>query len=144
MAEYNKKLFEEYKDEFLKKETEYDKRAALEHMRKLFAEKLKPAYDVMGFERGNSRDFARIVSARDKSVGLKVTVDIVNERRIIYRFHTDPFPFPELKVRVSPEEFDDCHMSFKLSYLLGEDWSYTTTKHLWRGDDYTEHIIEKK
>lgn len=143
MFEYNRRLFEEYKDTFLKVEAKRGKQAALEHMRRRFAKSLRPAYDAMGFEKGDPHEFARVVGARDGSVGLKVTIDVVSERKIIYRFHTDPFPFPELKAKVKPEEFDDCYMSFKLSYLLGDDWRYTTTKHLWRGDSYTEHVIEK-
>jgi len=34
-------------------------------------------------------------------------------------------------------------MDFKVEYLLEKEWSYTTTKHLWDGNEYTEHVITK-
>jgi hypothetical protein len=29
-------------------------------------------------------------------------------------------------------------------YLLGGGWSYKTTKHIWRGDSFTEHVITRQ
>jgi len=141
--EYKKELFESYKNEFLKEETKNGKEAALRHMRNLFYRKLKPAYDAMQFKKGDPYDFARVVSERDRSVGLEVSVKVASPKKIIYIFYTDPFPFEELKKKATHREFDDCYMAFKLEYLLGSDWHYKTTKHVWDGDRYTEHVIEK-
>jgi hypothetical protein len=103
---------------------------------------LKESYDAMGFHKGNPQDFARVIRARDESVGLVVDFPLVTDDRIVYRFHTDPFP--KLKDKVDPGKLDATYMAFKVRYLLGEVWSYTTSKHLWRGDDFTEHVIERK
>jgi hypothetical protein len=35
-------------------------------------------------------------------------------------------------------------MDFKINYVLGPDWTYTITKHLWNGDSCIEHVIVKK
>ncbi len=63
--------------------------------------------------------------------------------RIVYQFHDDPFP--NLKGRVDGNELDRNYLDFKVSHLLGDGWKITsTTKHLWEGDPYSEHIIEKR
>ena len=53
-------------------------------------------------------------------------------------------PFPNLKGHVDPQKLDASYMNFKLKYLLGDDWEYKMTKHLWNGNDCIEHYIYKK
>ena len=136
---YNKPFFRLYENTFLTLKERFGEEQALDIFRAIMEKGLKEAYDTSGFEKGNPRDFARVVGERDKSVGLTVSFPVVEENRIIYRFHTDPFP--GLRGKISPEKLDDTYMSFKVRYLLGEEWSYKNTKHLWRGDPYTEFVI---
>ena len=107
----------------------------------VFSTRLKGVYDKLGFRKGSPEDFVRVVGENDRILGLDVEFEIANGK-IIYRFNTDPFP--NLKGHVDPTKFDDAYMKFKVEYILGEDWKYTTTKHLWRGNPFTEHVIEKK
>ena len=79
---------------------------------------------------------------RDESVGLKVSFPTVEEDKIVYRFLTDPFP--NLKNAVEAEKLDATYMAFKVSHLLGQGWSYKSTKHLWKNDMFTEHMIFRK
>ncbi len=138
---YNAEFFADYEQRFLEKLNEFGETAALEHMRTLFASRLGSAYEKTGFTKGNPKDFARCVGERDASVGLHVSFE-VSDGKIVYRFHTDPFP--GLRGEVEPEKLDATYMDFKVDFLLGSGWSYKTTKHIWRGDEYTEHVIEKK
>ena len=115
---------------------------ALNTMRHVMERNLGAAYRKMGFVVGNSHDFARVVGERDESVGLHVEFPVVTDEKIVYQFHTDPFP--NLKGHVTPEKLDATYMKFKVSFLLGSEWSYKTTQHIWNDAPYTEHIIEKK
>ncbi|MBI2583830.1 MAG: hypothetical protein HYW25_04135 [Candidatus Aenigmarchaeota archaeon] len=110
--------------------------------RRVIRAALKKSYDRARFKKGVPHEFVRVVGERDSSVGLHVEFPKVTEDKIVYRFHTDPFP--NLQGKVSPRTLDATYMEFKVSYLLGEEWTYKTTKHLWRGDDCTEHIITKR
>lgn len=141
-APYNKAMFSLYEQVFILYKRRYGEEAALDFFRKLFSVVLRKSYDSVEppFTRGNPEDFARLVGERDKDVGLKVSFQ-VDDNKIIYRFHTDPFP--GLRGEVEPEKMDATYMIFKVFYLLGEDWSYRTTKHLWKGDEVTEHVVEK-
>ncbi len=138
---YNTEFFSDYEQRFLKKLEEVGEAGALNYMKTLFASRLSPAYDKMGFTKGIPEDFARCVGERDASVGLHVEFPEVTEKRIVYRFHTDPFP--GLKGKIDPELFDKTFLDFKVDYLLG-NWTYHFTKHMRRGDNLTEIIIEKK
>lgn len=65
----------------------------------------------------------------------------ITDDTLTYRFYDDPFP--NLKGKVKAEQLDGTYMKFKVDYILGRGWSYKTGKHLWRGDDRTEHRIFK-
>lgn len=140
--DYNKAFFGLYENWFLVLKEEIGEERAIELFTKVMVLGLKKAYDAMGFGKGVAKEFARVVGARDDSVGLRVEFPEVSENRIVYQFHTDPFP--GLKGKVAPEKLDATYMRFKVDYLLGQGWSYMTTKHLWRGDSFTEHVITKK
>lgn len=140
MAEYNASFFGALTSVFLAYKEKHGEREALKFMREVFSKRLGPVYSQWGFERGNPQDFIRVVGKNDRLLGLVVDFDI-EDHRIVYRFHTDPFP--NLKGQVQPKKFDDTYMAFKVSHVLGKGWSYRTTRHLWKGDPYTEHIIEK-
>ena len=49
-----------------------------------------------------------------------------------------------IKGEVEYHLLDSTYMDFKVNYLLGENWEYKTTKHIWLGDAYTEYFITKK
>ena len=115
---------------------------ALDAIRRVMERNLGKAYTSSGFTKGDPKSFAKVVSKRDASVGLVVKFPVVSENKIVYQFHTDPFS--GLKGCVAAEKLDATYMKFKVDFLLGSDWTYHTTKHLWKGDPYTEHVIEKK
>ena len=140
MAKYNAAFFNALTSVFLAYKEKHGEALALEFMQDVFSRRLGPVYTEWGFERGSPQDFVRVVGKNDRLLGLVVDFDI-QDKRIVYRFHTDPFP--NLKGRVAPRKFDETYMAFKVKFLLGEGWSYRTTKHLWEGDPYTEHTIKR-
>jgi hypothetical protein len=101
---------------------------------------LKKAYDASGFAQGDVQDFIRIVSERDHSVGLPVEIRALSSTQICYRFLMDPFP--NMQGMISHEVLDRTYMAFKVRYLLGPHWTYKNIKHLWKGDAYTEFLLE--
>lgn len=142
MPEYNAAFFGLYENTFLTLKEERGEEEALRFLTAVISRGLKTAYDKAGFQKGSTRDFARVVGERDESVGLRVEFPRVEEGLLIYQFHTDPFP--DLRGHVEPEKLDRTYMDFKVNYLLGEGWSYETPRHLWRGDKFTEHVIRRK
>ena len=141
MPEHNTAFFNGLTAVVLALKKRYGEEEAIDVMSEVFSTRLKGVYDKLGFTKGSPEDFCRVVGENDRMLGLEVELFLDGEK-IIYRFKTDPFP--NLKGHVDPETFDDAYMRFKVEYLLGPDWGYKTTKHLWRGDPYTEHLIEKK
>ena len=142
MADYNKAFFGSLANTFLLYKKLHGEEHALNFIVQLMEMNLGPAYDGMEFEKGSTKDFKRLMEERDSAVGLEIEIPEPTESRLIYRFHTDPFP--GLKGEVDPEKFDATYIKFKIRYLLGDDWNWTVTKHIWRGDPYTEHVIEKE
>lgn len=140
-APFNKPFFRLHENVFYVLNERLGKADALGIMSDIFAKVLKEAYDGMRFQKGVPIDFARVVEERDRTVGLDVRLPEITAERIIYQFHMDPFP--NLKGAALPEEVDATYIKFKVHYLLGVNWTYCTTKHLWRGDPYTEHVISK-
>ena len=139
---YNVAFFGAHEAYFLILKKIKGEKFALDTIRRVMERNLGKAYAATGFTKGNPKDFAKVVSKRDASVGLVVKFPIVSENKIVYQFHTDPFS--GLKGHISSKKLDATYMKFKVDFLLGSDWSYRTTKHLWKGDKYTEHVIEKK
>lgn len=137
---YNQAFFGLYQNLFLVLKRESGERKALDLFAKIVQKGLKTAYDQEKFRKGNPLDFCRVVKARDQSVGLKVSV-LATKNRIVYRFFTDPFPL--LKEKVSAQKLGATYMQFKVRYLLGTQWDYRTTKHLWRRQSCTEFVIQK-
>lgn len=138
---YNSAFFGLYENLFIVLKEELGEETALELFGKVMERGLTKAYDAAGFEKGSAVDFCRVVGDRDEGVGLEVDFPEVAENKIVYRFHTDPFP--GLKGKVTPEKLDATYMRFKVRYLLGDDWQYKTTKHVWKGDAFSEHVITK-
>jgi len=141
LVEYNVAFFGLYTNLFKVIKEEFNEEKALQVFTKIMVKGLKTAYDSMKFTKGKPEDFVRLLKARDESVGLLVKFPLISKNKVIYQFHTDPFP--NLKGLVEPEKLDATYMQFKVDYLLGVDWKYKTTKHIWKGDPYTEHEIEK-
>jgi hypothetical protein len=102
---------------------------------------LKRSYDLYGFIKGNPESFSKVIKERDNFVGIKVSFPEVSQNKIVYRFHTDPFP--NLKGIIDYSLLDKTYLSFKINYLLGEGWVYNTKKHIWLGDQYSEYIITR-
>lgn len=100
---------------------------------------LKKSYDLYGFTKGNPKSFSHVIKERDNFVGIDVAFPEISENKIVYRFHTDPFP--NLKGIIDHSLLDKTYLSFKINYLLGHRWVYNTTKHIWLGDSYSEHVI---
>ena len=141
MPEYNPAFYNSLTAVVLVLKKKYGEEQAIEVMREVFSSRLKGVYDKLGFTKGSPKDFARVVGENDRMLGLEVELFVENSK-IIYRFKTDPFP--NLKGHIDREKFDDAYLRFKVEYLLGQDWTYKTTKHFWKGDPCTEHVIEKK
>src|SRR3989338_10660774 len=90
--EYNAAFFRTHEAYFLEIKKRHGEDAALAVMRSVMERNLGKAYDSMGFAKGSATDFARVISERDESVGLRVSFHAVTEDKIIYQFHDDPFP----------------------------------------------------
>lgn len=138
---YNTAFFGLFENIFKLTKIEFGETKALEIFARLMEMGLSKSYGL-DFIKGQPDEFKRIVAERDNLVGLRVGFPSVSPTEIIYRFYDDPFP--NLKGLVDPLKLDNCYMSFKLNYILGEGWEYTTTKHIWSGDEFTEHRIHKK
>lgn len=137
---YNSAFFSLFENIFKLIKEEYNEERSLEIFSKLMEQGLAKSYGN-NFIKGRSSEFIRLVEERDKMVGLRVAFPVVTENEIIYQFLDDPFP--NLKGCVDEGKLDACFINFKIKYILGEDWSYITTKHLWRGDNLTEYKISK-
>ena len=141
LMKYNAAFFGTHEAYFLILKEQEGEEFALDAIRRVMERNLGKSYKAVGFAKGNPKDFAKVVGKRDASVGLIVKFPVVSENKIVYQFHIDPFP--GLKGHVAAEKLDATYMKFKVAFLLGK-WTYRTTKHLWKGDKYTEHVIEKK
>ncbi|MCX6815913.1 MAG: hypothetical protein NT120_03615 [Candidatus Aenigmarchaeota archaeon] len=141
--ERNNAFFGAHETWFLTIKEVFGEDAALKAMTTVMERNLKIAYDGMDPKpkKGDPYDFDRVVGGRDNSVGLDVKFPVISESRIVYQFWTDPFP--GLKNHVPAEKLDATYMKFKVSYLLGPEWTYRTTMHIWKSA-FTEHVIEKK
>ena len=140
MAAYNAPFFSALTAVFLLYKEKHGEEQALGFMREVFSRRLGPVYDQWGFRRGNPQDFARVAGKNDRLLGLKVEF-LASERGISYRFYTDPFP--GLKGKVDHRKFDQTYMAFKISHLLGPEWTSSTPRHLWDGNRFTEHVITR-
>ena len=138
---YNSPFFTLFENVFKLIKDEYNQEKALEIFSKLMEKGLGKSYGN-DFVKGQTSEFIRLVKERDNMVGLRVAFPLVTQNEIIYQFLDDPFP--NLKGCVDESKLDNCFISFKIKYILGEDWSYINTKHLWRGDKLTEYKILNK
>ena len=141
MKEYNAAFFGLFENTFKTLKNHYGKETALCLFQEIMETGLSKAYGS-DFEKGNPDDFVRVVGERDKNVGLRVEFPEVSNEKIVYQFHDDPFP--NLKGQIEPQELDATYINFKIKTLLGQDWDYETTQHLWQGDPCTEYVITKK
>jgi len=139
--EYNAAFFGTHEAYFLIIKEKFGEEKALEVMRSVMERNLGRSYMLSGFTKGDPHSFIRVVGERDESVGLKIEFPAVTTTKIVYRFLTDPFP--NLKGQIEAHKLDDTYMKFKVRFLLG-NWRYKTTKHLWNGDQFTEHVIERE
>lgn len=141
MNQYNAAFFGLYENVFLTLKEKLGENEALSIFNELMYKGLSKSYGKIA-QKGNVEEFKKLVGERDNMVGLKVSFDDVTPNSITYRFHDDPFP--NLKGHVDFEKLVATFIPFKIAYILGDDWTYKTTKHLWNGDEYTEHVITKK
>jgi len=138
MQQRNNAFFNLFENTFLVLKEEFGEDEALRLFRIIMENGLKTAYGNE-FTKGKAEEFAHVVGERDDAVGLEVAFPKVDDDKIIYQFHTDPFP--GLKGHVAPEKLDATYLNFKIDRLLGTGWTYETTKHLWLGDNCSEHVI---
>ncbi len=125
---YNAAFFGAHESYFLIMKERLGEEKALEILKLVMEMNFGKAYTTTGFKKGDPHSFASAVGERDRSVGLRVEFPEISERKIVYRFLTDPFP--GLKGHVDPHKLDDTYMKFKVDFLLGSGWHYRTTKHI--------------
>ena len=142
MPNYNAPFFNSITNTFLIYKELHGEERSLEFLAELMGRTLGASFKALGLTKGDPRSFVDVIRARDEAVGLRVSFPDISDTQIVYRFHTDPFP--RLKDYVDPYKLDATYMKFKVSYLLGEEWTYDTTSHLWRCTPFTEHVITKK
>lgn len=140
MKEYNAAFFSLYENWFKLLKREFGENKAIDLFSKAMEIGLSKAYGDK-FQKGLTSEFARLVGERDNNVGLHVKFPEILENKLIYQFHTDPFP--NLKNEISAQKLDDSFIAFKVRYILGNEWNYKNTAHLWNGDGYTEFVIFK-
>ena len=142
MNEYNAAFFGLFENVFLTLKENLGPEQALTLFRKIMVNGLKKAYGT-DFIKGEPLEFQRIVIERDNNVGLKVDCEFTSPEKqdFYYRFYD--YPFPNLKDHIESKDLDDTFINFKVNYLLGENWSYKTTKHIWNGDGLTEFLVYK-
>lgn len=134
----NNAFFSLFENFFLTLKKHYDEPTAISLFQEVMETGLGKAYGT-DFIKGNPNEFCRIVGERDNNVGLPVEFPEIDENKIVYQFHEDPFP--GLKGHVASAKLDATYIPFKISYLLGDEWQYKTTKHFWNGDSYIEHVL---
>lgn len=140
MNQRNIAFFAYVENSFIVAKEMFGAEKAIKLMRLSLEKGLKSAYDQMNFKKGDPLEFVRCTKARDEAVGLRVEYQI-KDGVITYKFLDDPFP--NLKNIMTAEQVVSTYMPFKVSYLLGNEWSYEITKHLWKGDDRIEFIVEE-
>lgn len=140
MKKYNAAFFGLYENWFKLLKNEFGESKAIELFRKVMETGLSKAYGN-SFKKGLTSEFARLVGERDQNVGLLVKFPEISENKLIYQFHTDPFP--NLKNEIESYKLDDTFIAFKVRYILGDDWSYKNTSHFWNGDTCTEFVISR-
>ena len=140
MKEYNAAFFGLYENWFKLLKKEFGENKAIDLFRKAMETGLSKAYGD-SFKKGLTSEFARLVGERDNNVGLLIKFPEISENKLVYQFHTDPFP--NLKNEITPQKLDDTFIAFKVKYILGDDWNYKNTTHLWNGDSCTEFVISK-
>lgn len=141
MKEYNAAFFQLYENWFKLLKQEFGEHKAIDLFRKTMEIGLSKAYGDK-FKKGLASEFVRLVGERDNNVGLLVKFPLISDNKLVYQFHTDPFP--NLKNEITHEKLDDTYITFKVKYLLGENWDYKNTAHLWNGDRFTEFVISKQ
>ena len=139
---FNTPFFNLYENLYLVLREAYNEQQALILFKRIMEKGLKKAYDVLGFKKGDPDSFREVITSRDNSVGLTVNFPEISETKIIYQLCADPFA--NLKGVVDHSLLDSTYINFKIEYLLGNNWFYNTTKHLWQGDHCIEFIICKK
>ena len=140
MKEYNAAFFGLYENWFKLLKKEFGEKKAIELFAKAMEIGLSKAYGD-NFKKGLTSEFVRLVGERDNNVGLLVKFPEISENKLVYQFHTDPFP--NLKNEIVPQKLDGTFIAFKVKYILGDSWNYKNTTHLWNGDSCTEFVISK-
>lgn len=138
MKKYNAAFFGLFENVFKHLKKELGEEKALNMFRTIMVDGLAKAYGD-DFVKGDPKEFVRLVGDRDNNVGLRVEFPVVEEDKIVYQFYDDPFP--GLKDHVDYNKLVDTYMAFKVGALLGDNWEYETTKHIWQGDPCTEIVI---
>ena len=141
MKEYNASFFGLYENWFKLLKKEFGENKALDLFGKAMVMGLSKAYGD-NFKKGLTSEFARLVGERDNNVGLLVNFPEISENKLVYQFHTDPFP--NLKNEIAAHKLDETFIAFKVRYILGDGWNYKNTAHFWEGDSCTEFVIYKE
>ena len=140
MITYNASFFGLFENMFILLKQEFGEEKALNLFTNLMEKGLRKSYGT-NFVKGDLAEFERLVGDRDLLVGLRVEFIRKSDKEMIYKFYDDPFP--NLREQVDQKKLDKCYMAFKVNHILGDSWTYKTSKHLWQGDDCTEYLIYK-
>lgn len=138
MQEFNQAFFSLYENVFQTLRNEFDESQTLNLFSKMMANGLTKGYGN-DFIKGEPQEFIRLVKQRDENVGLKVSLDLLENNKISYIFHR--YPFPNLLSLVDYKKLDNTFIKFKINYLLGVNWSYKLLRHYGNNDPVTEYLI---
>jgi len=114
-------------------------------------EGLFKGYDSQGAtKRGGVDEFIKHVGKRDRDlVCIHVDFEKTNENKFIYRMYECPFLSSQKKlenvgVKDCKEISTKGYLKAKIDYFLDKNWELRTTKCIWNGEDFCEHIFYKK
>jgi len=141
MNNYNHAFFGLWEELLKELKVTYGKNEALQLATRIMEKSLSKSYNATGFEKGSGIEFARVLKIRDNAVGIDVLFPEINQNKIVYQFITDPFP--NLKEHYTTEEIYSTFIPFKIRHILGENWTYSISKDIWKNDEITEVIICK-
>jgi len=108
-------------------------------------------YDAQGAKRmGGVDEFIEHVGKRDNEfVCIPVDFEKADENRFIYRMRVCPFlgargRLKSIGVRDCKEISTEGYLKTKIEYFLGDAWKLQTTRCIWKGDKYCEHVFVKR
>ncbi len=142
-SNYNAPLFNSMENSFIILSSWYGEHRALHFLSTLMSKNLGIVYKNAGAkDLSGPEGFKKYVIGTDSSMGIKSTFSVLGPEKFSYKLYTDIFP--NLKGLVDPQKLDETFVKYKVHFFFGPEWSYSATKHIWKGDECTSYIIRKK